>query len=229
MDKESALAKILKCLRLSKSANEHEAATALRQAQALMRQHRLDATDLLAFSVSEAAAKSGARAKPVAWECALANLTSDAFGCQIVFTSDFQSGYWKFIGVGANPQVAKYAFEVLLRQVKKSRSEFAKRECKRLVPASRTRRADLFCDAWVHAVEAKLSAFSGAENDAPAIAAYLTRTYPALKQLATRDRNADRNLRDKDWDAVEAGRASGRNAELNRGVGGQAEQKRIGA
>jgi hypothetical protein len=34
MDKKTALAKIKKCLALAKSANEHEAAQALKQAQA---------------------------------------------------------------------------------------------------------------------------------------------------------------------------------------------------
>jgi hypothetical protein len=39
MNRDDLLRKIRACLRLSKSANEHEAAAALRQAQALMREH----------------------------------------------------------------------------------------------------------------------------------------------------------------------------------------------
>ena len=42
MNKQKALEKIKKCLALSKSANEHEAAQALKQAQALMRLHQID-------------------------------------------------------------------------------------------------------------------------------------------------------------------------------------------
>ena len=39
MDKNKAIEKIKKCLALGKSANEHEAAQALKQAQALMREY----------------------------------------------------------------------------------------------------------------------------------------------------------------------------------------------
>src|SRR5690348_8415840 len=45
-DKTRAMEKIRKCLALSKSANEHEAAAALRQAQKLMQMHDLDENDL---------------------------------------------------------------------------------------------------------------------------------------------------------------------------------------
>ena len=37
MDKQAVLEKIKQCLALSKSANEHEAAQAMKQAQALMK------------------------------------------------------------------------------------------------------------------------------------------------------------------------------------------------
>ena len=42
MDKETALTKIKKCLALSKSVNEHEAAIALKQAQRLMQEYSLN-------------------------------------------------------------------------------------------------------------------------------------------------------------------------------------------
>ena len=46
MNREDALKKIKKCLALSRSANEHEAAVALRQAQHLMREHGLREQDV---------------------------------------------------------------------------------------------------------------------------------------------------------------------------------------
>lgn len=46
MDKEKALARIKKCLALSKSPNEHEAAAALRQAQKLMQAHGITEEDV---------------------------------------------------------------------------------------------------------------------------------------------------------------------------------------
>ena len=53
MDKEKILDKIKKCLALSKSANEHEAAQALKQAQALMEKHEVNAVDIALSEVSE--------------------------------------------------------------------------------------------------------------------------------------------------------------------------------
>ena len=45
MNKKDVIEKIKKCLALSKSANQHEAATALRQAQSLMEKYNIDADD----------------------------------------------------------------------------------------------------------------------------------------------------------------------------------------
>lgn len=46
MDKEKVLDKIKKCLALGQSANEHEAAQALKQAQALMEKYEVNAVDI---------------------------------------------------------------------------------------------------------------------------------------------------------------------------------------
>lgn len=46
MDKNKAIEKIKKCLALGKSANEHEAAQALKQAQALMREYGISDADV---------------------------------------------------------------------------------------------------------------------------------------------------------------------------------------
>ena len=53
MDKQAILEKIKKCLALSKSANEHEAAQAMKQAQALMKKYEVDAVDVALSEVSE--------------------------------------------------------------------------------------------------------------------------------------------------------------------------------
>lgn len=46
MNKSQAIEKIKKCLRLSKSANEHEAAQALKQAQILMQKFGITDIDV---------------------------------------------------------------------------------------------------------------------------------------------------------------------------------------
>lgn len=133
MTKKEAIDKIKKCFALSASSNEHEAATALRQAQSLMEKFNIDDQDMLAAGVSAQFAKSAATKKPVIWEAVLANMVSKAFGCEIVFQSPlfFEGGKYHFIGCGPSPEIAVYAFNVLLRQLKKQRAAYIKTRLKR--------------------------------------------------------------------------------------------------
>lgn len=71
-DKDRIIDKIRKCLALSNSANEHEAAAALRQAQKLMELYRVSDAELLAAGVGEASTHAGASRKPSSWENGLA-------------------------------------------------------------------------------------------------------------------------------------------------------------
>lgn len=221
MDKQAIINKIRKCLALTNSANEHEAAAALRHAQKLMEIHRVSDTDMLVAGVTEAGAKAGGSRKPARWEAGLASMIGMAFGCPIFFRGGAGApvGQWIFVGVGANAEVAQYAFSVLLRQVRKGRAAFIKGECKRLIKSSKVRRADLFCNAWVGAASSKVHAMAGQEGDSAAIDAYMLQHYPAMSKMELVDRNASRNLRVKDWDAVSAGSAAGTRVQLNRGVG----------
>lgn len=218
MDKQSAIEKIRKCLALAKSANEHEAAAALRQAQALMRKYGVEDGDILTADVSEARAKAGAKTKPVKWESQLSSAVADAFGCRKIFVQEWAAGYWTFIGCGPAAEVASYAYTVLMRQLRRARREYQQTHCKRLVPASRTRRADLFCEAWVYAVRRQIQSFAGTPANHDALDAYMAKEYPDLGSLEPRDRQAGKNLRNGDVDAREAGWNAGRNAQLNHGV-----------
>jgi len=150
-----------------------------------------------------------------------------AFDCAHLFASAGGQGHWAFIGTGAAPEIAQYAFAVLFRQVKRERSAFIRQECKRLKPASKTRRADFFCLAWVDSVSQQVQDFAGQGRDDVAIAAYLDHTYgTALKPLNTRDRS-DGAMRERDWDALSAGARSGKNAQLRHSVGGAGEYQRL--
>lgn len=230
MDKQTIINKIRKCMALAGSTNEHEAAIALRQAQKLMQLHSVSDTDMLAAGVCESAAGAGAIRQPAKWEGALAKMIAKAFGCHHLFQIQRAgvAGKWIFIGAGSSAEVAGYAFSVLLRQVRKSRAAFIRGECKRLVPASKTRRADLFCQAWVCAAVGTVDAFVGNEGDVVAIGAYMLRHYPNLGKMEMPDRNEGRKLRMRDWDAVSAGSADGRGAQLNRAVGAGAAPAAIG-
>lgn len=214
--------KIKKCLALSASSNEHEAEAALRQARALMEKHGIDDEDMLAYEASEQHAKAGAMRKPVSYENALVGKVADTFGCEVIFKAGYwnKPGQWVFIGCGVAPEIASYAFQVLLRQCKRARAEHIKSRLKRCKPATKTRRADLFCEGWLYAVSGKIEALAGNERKASAIEAYIAKYYPTLGSLTSRDRNDGRNLRDHEYDDFASGNHVGKKAELNRGVGG---------
>lgn len=221
-DREKIIAKIKKCLALSASANEHEADAALRQARRLMEIYGVSDLDIEAAEAAERRAKAGAQKRPANWETALACRVGDAFGCRVIFRSERHIGQWTFIGCGAAPEVSQYAFEVLLRQAKRARAEHIVSRLKRCKTATKTMRADLFCEGWVSAVTKTIKEFALDDRQAQAISAYVSTHYPALSALASRDRNEGRRLSGREYDDVAAGYTLGRSAELNRGVGGVA-------
>ncbi len=68
MEKSRIIDKIKKCLALSRSANEHEAAAALRQAQKLMQQYRIEMSDVDMSDIAESGIAATVARKPARWE-----------------------------------------------------------------------------------------------------------------------------------------------------------------
>jgi hypothetical protein len=231
-DRDKIIDKIKKCLALSASSNEHEAEAALRQARKLMEAHGITDLEMQAAQASERRQQAGAQVTPSNWETGLSSRIARAFGCTVFYYPGSYAPYarradWVFVGCGAAPEIGGYAFEVLQRQCKRAREQHIKTKLKRCRTATKTRRADLFCEGWVVAVAGKIEAFAGSDQQSDAIDAYLATHYPRLSNLTPRDRNDGRNLRDHEYDDLIAGKNAGRNAELNRGVGGE-QQRQIG-
>lgn len=230
-DRDKIIDKIKKCLALSASSNEHEAAAALRQARKLMEAHSVSDAEMLAAGATEHRQRAGAQLTPSLWEMKLATCVGDAFGCRTIFGSGGRYGRasskWIFIGCAPAPEIAGYAFEVLYRQCKRARETYIKTSLKRCKTTTKTRRADLFCEGWVVTVVGKIKAFAGTEKQDEAIDAYVASKFPALSGLNARNRNDGRSLRDNEVGDLIAGRLKGRDAELNRGVGGE-QQRQIG-
>lgn len=221
--RDSILAKIKKCLALAKSSNEHEAAIALRQAQRLMQQHGITDFDIEVADMQEEATKAGASQKPPKWECGLAMRVAAAFDCQVFLAIDYPVGRWVFVGAAPAGEVACYAFAVMFRQVKRSRADYIKTALKRCGPTNRTRRADLYCEGWVVSATALIERFAGNEAQKARVTAYLEAKHN-LTDFHGTNRNAGRNLAERDYGDLVAGITAGRNAQLNRGVGGVGER-----
>lgn len=191
MDRDTALRKIQKCLSLSKSSEPHEAARALRQAQALMEQFKVDHPELLAVGVTEGEAKSRATKTPPTYEVFLANVVADSFGCSMFFGCGAAAwrvdGTYTFIGMGAAAEVASYTFAVLARKLMAARAEYTKAKLQRY-KKNKVAAADEFCIGWVRAVASQVPDALPDETRDNAVEAYKARNYPELSELAPRRR-----------------------------------------
>jgi hypothetical protein len=223
-DQDRIMDKIQKCMALSKSSNEHEAAIALRQAQRLMQLHGITDIDVKAAQAEERKAKASARNRPAGWENMLANDIAAAFGCRLIFCSEWDGGRWSYIGCGPAPEIAEYAFTVLLRQVKRARAEHIETKLNRCKAVTKTRRADLFCEGWVRSVSSTISALAADSQRTEAIDAFIAVRYPELSTLKTQNRNQGKKLSDREIADYLAGSERGKGVRLNHGMGHQSTQ-----
>lgn len=113
------LKKVMKCLELSKSDNEHEAAAALRQAQALMKKHNLSLGDVEASKL-EVHQVGGDYRRPPKWKTMLHYSVAEAFQCSCFH----RGGNPVFVGLSPAPKVAAYAVEVLERQLLQNKKQY---------------------------------------------------------------------------------------------------------
>lgn len=219
-DRDRIIEKVKKCLRLSASTNQHEAAAALRQARALMNEYGLTEAEILAAGASEARGRSRSSKNPPQWEVSLASVISDAFGCEMIFVSRLTEGQYAFIGCGAAPDIAQHAYVVLVRRARKARAAYIAQNLRRCTPASRTARADVYCLGWVVGVKATVQKFAGTPAEDAAIAAYVQKHYPSLGDLKPRNRLTPRVTArsGREWGA---GRRDGEEVSMHRPVGAE--------
>lgn len=229
MDRATAISKIKKCLALGRSANEHEAAAAMRQAQKLMQEHGINDETLQLADVEESGAPMRSRAFPV-WETYLAQAVAEAFGCSVVAERAYRLGQgcrgsgsqWLFIGTGGSAQVAAYAQDVLAGQCAKARLAHVAAQPKNCKQATKTARGDAFARAWVYAVTAMLDRFANGERNVELLESYKANRFPDLSTVKPKARDVGRNVKD---DSRSAGYAAGRKADLKRGVAGGKQQE----
>lgn len=191
MDKETALRKIEKCLALSKSSEPHEAARALQQAQALMRQFDIEYPELLAAGVTQEWSKSKSVKKPSDYEVTLATIVAAAFGCVLVFDRKWHInklvGGYLFIGAGTSSKIASYTFFVLAKKLAQARILYTKEKLKRY-RKNKVAAADMFCNGWVLAVSAYVNRTENSPERQSSIDAYMSLNFSGLVNLDTKKR-----------------------------------------
>lgn len=218
MTRDQARDKVKKLLRLGKSSNMHEAAAAMRQAQALMRQHAIDEQELRETQPDDTVevTTSGRRgASPPVYAVGLVHGICAAFGVDAIAGGTLQSWRFHFFGPAWRTQLAEYAFTVLLRQLERDRRKHLNRV---RLAKNRAARGDVFGVGWAHGVSKVLSAWDLSEEDRERTNALIARKYPAAK-VQTFDVRESRASKCVAFNDHAMGHALGSKARLDRGVG----------
>lgn len=226
--KADALRKIKACLDLAASSNATEAETAWRQAQGLMQKYNLDMVDVNADRASACRSKATVKKMPADWEMTLAQTVEKAMACKAIFSRGLgDKAWWVWVGTGINPELADYAFVVLLKQLRKDREDYKKTGLSRVRKLSTKRnRLMSFSEAWASAVYYKVQRLAVSALDKEAIDAYLAKNHSHLGSLT--GRSADEK-KATDNDRYQ-GHSKGKAANLSRPVGGDVNAtKRLGA
>lgn len=228
MDLETALKKVKKCLALSRSANEHEAAAALRQARALMEKFNLSAEGVLALGAGETKIKARYKSRAPRWDQILSHAAGSQFDCEIIFEWAPSIGSrWVFVCEGSNPEVAAYAYEVLLRQLSRAKAVFLEEE----LPVSlglglRRKLGARFALGWVSKIWVALNEYAGEEREtSEAVKAYMKLRGEAKEKDFGKFKEAGNSL---ERYAMAVGIRKGAQAQLHRGVRPGGDQALIG-
>ena len=224
MDKQAVLEKIKKCLALSKSANEHEAAQAMKQAQALMKKYEVDAVDVALSEVSEKGGDRQMAFKLAMWQWNVANMVADIFGCK----SYKLRKTMMFYGLGNRAEIAAYAFDVVYRQISAARREFLK-TCRARKPSNRTYLADQFCNGWMMGAWSVVKAFEMSDDEKAVMADYKGKKYPYMANAVVRDaKSPELNGSAAMIEAIVKGQAAGKKVQLHHAMNGTEGVKQIG-
>ncbi|WP_370580591.1 DUF2786 domain-containing protein [Snodgrassella alvi] len=230
MNKSQAIEKIKKCLRLSKSANEHEAAQALKQAQILMQKFGITDIDVHLSEINESSLNVPT-AMPK-WQHSLFAVCRRAFGVDGYIRMGFcaskgkKTAQYRFYGISPKPELAAYAYEVILRQLRAARQKYMKEELSRVkLSKNKIYRADNFCEGWVRGVSSMVNKFAISESEQLQLEAYRGKLN-LNGNAKTRTVNPSQSVKRNNGIDYQEGFMQGKDAQLNHGVNG-AENDRI--
>jgi hypothetical protein len=227
-DLEKIKAKLKKLFALSKSSNANEAVLALELAQKLMLEHGIKRNEVGEFEIIEDYFKGSGGEKPPRHEVYLVSSIATAFGCRSAYgykkgheseSGSFIWGYFghTFVGLEHRVQIACFVAEVLLRKMKKARSEYIKKLTRVRSRTNKTKRADEFCFGWVFTVVQKLNQFTNTPDEQKAIDNYVAKLKWTDK-LKTIYRG---KVKASGIDDFANGRRAGTGVEIQNGITGQ--------
>ena len=215
---EDILRKIKRCMDLSSSSNENEAAIALKQMKRLMDYHNVTERQVLASEIMEKAIDSKLRLNIPEWMVNLHTTVAQAFECEAIMETHYvKNAELIFIGDSTSVEIASYAFAVLLRQLKKLRTEFIKTHLNRIRKrANKTKMADAYCHAWVCRIYIQCKNLNPNKSTEEKVKAYMSENYEDIKM---REENHRFKAEDKKIQkAIQLGYADAENVNLYAGT-----------
>lgn len=217
MNQKKALEKIRKCLALAKSANTHEAAAALRQAQALMKKYDLSEKDIEGAKAAFSEWQSPYRGTEFAVsELMLIGAVIKTFGVRgiCVFSRDTNGRPRKtmrFAGTEGREQLARWALTVLMRAMNSAWLEYRE---KNVVFKGQMLDRESFRVGWATAVEKQIEALALTEKQQAIIEAGLESNTKGMTVASMKVKENDLDL-----ETANAGFKEGSKFRLNRPVG----------
>lgn len=233
MDRDTAIAKIKKCLALGKSSEPHEAAAALRQAQKLMQEHGISDMDVQLSDIEEERAMPLPSATVQAWQARLAHLVAETFGAETYVSTTRRMGpryrpvsesCMVFVAPSPWSEVARYAFETLLRQCAKARMQHIGQQPKACKPITKTARGDAFALGWVSGVRGLVERLAPNAQHEALLLQYMQARHPEMGTAKVSRRDVGRNVKD---DSYYSGAVAGSKATLNHALSAGEPQRRL--
>ena len=223
MDKQKIIDKIHKCLRLSESGNPNEAASALRQAQAMMRKYNISEQDVQSQDIREATANSGGYYNPPYWAVALSELIAQSFECRAYISRrEEQRPVFRFMGVDYSATVAAYTFTVLFRQLRRSRRQYMD-ELGIKDKAEQRRQGNVFAQAWLFSIAKTVAEFSTDSKNDEAIEAYVKDQYGEPVDFERDPADPE----SKDYDVILSGMRAAKTVQLLRPMNASSVNKQF--
>lgn len=215
-DRDKVLQRIRKCLALGSSPNEHEAAAGMRQAQKLMEMHGLSQADLDNAAIKEERAAATAWRNVPVWEHMLAWTIADAFGVALYLEKSApharELSAFVFYGPEHRALLAKYAHEVLSRQVLKARAKFVRETCPGMSRSTCMDAGESYAQGFVSRLKEKVDIVAPTQSEARGMEL-------RAKELGLAPLK-DRRSKGGDTASYMAGLADGANASLHRPMNG---------
>lgn len=214
---QKILDKIKKLLALGMSDNPNEASLAIDKANQLMQQHQLSMHDVELSSIGEYMVNMANTAKkqPI-WHMRLIDCVASAFGVEAILSRHILGASVVFIGVSDRIEIAAYCYSILSRKITAARKKYIATLSKRYRQATKTEKADMFCDGFVIAIAHKVTKLSRSEREEALLNEYMSEKYQDLPESkAKKSKKLSVN------DALQAGFIAGSEVQLHHGVNGE--------